>query len=442
MRLTTIAAAMVVVISLVGCESEKNNEQGGGDGWGDDWDESTDGGGDPGSDGEDGGDHEGGDGDSGSGDDDCAGGEDDCAGGDAAGLAVLGAGSASIDSVVVTVIADASDGIDNPRDLAFNPGEESELWVVNGTDDSMTIIAGANTDNPMSDHVVDPYAMHFMDLPSSIAFGEPLFDKSASYNFSTCQESENTYNDRADPNYFMGPTLWNSDRAIFGHSNPEAVSYLSDLFGFYIDLGSHIDMLHESPLCMGIAHEVDNVYWVFDGYNQSIYRYDFQDDHDVGFDNHDDGIMARYVQGEVGYEPGVPSHLILDKASRLLYIADTANNRIAVLDTETGVDGDGLPKMEPRTQHYRVDDAELWTFIDGNDFGLEKPSGIALVEDVIFVTDNATAEIVAFGTDGEEIDRLQTELGAESLMGIVAMSKEDLWLVDAKNDKVLRIQPQ
>ena len=360
------------------------------------------------------------------------------------GLAVLGAGTQSVSGVNMSQVNSSS--LNGPRDLALNPDVEGELWVVNGPDDSMTIISNAGTSEQNSDHVIDPYAMHFMDKPSSIAFGAALFEGSTALNFGTCHESENTYNDQGDPNWFMGPSLWSSDRDIFGTSNPDAVEYLTNLYDWYTDLGSHLDMLHESPLCMGIAHDRDNVYWVFDGYNESIYRYDFQEDHGVGWDDHDDGIMARYAEGEVGYTPDVPSHLILDQASRLLYIADTANNRIAILDTESGSQGSNLYAMEPDTTHYKMDDAELWTFIDGEDFGLQAPSGIDLVDNVLFVTDNTTSEIVAFDITAEddedlEIDRLDTELEAGSLMGIFAASIDDLWLVDAVADRVYRIQP-
>ena len=360
------------------------------------------------------------------------------------GLAVLGAGTQSVSGVNMSQVNSSS--LNGPRDLALNPDVEGELWVVNGPDDSMTIISNAGTSEQNSDHVIDPYAMHFMDKPSSIAFGAALFEGSTALNFGTCHESENTYNDQGDPNWFMGPSLWSSDRDIFGTSNPDAVEYLTNLYDWYTDLGSHLDMLHESPLCMGIAHDRDNVYWVFDGYNESIYRYDFQEDHGVGWDDHDDGIMARYAEGEVGYTPDVPSHLILDQASRLLYIADTANNRIAILDTESGSQGSNLYAMEPDTTHYKMDDAELWTFIDGDDFGLQAPSGIDLVDNVLFVTDNTTSEIVAFDITAEddedlEIDRLDTELEAGSLMGIFAASIDDLWLVDAVADRVYRIQP-
>ncbi len=59
----------------------------------------------------------------------------------------------------------------------------------------------------------------------------------------------------------------------------------------------------------------------------------------------------------------------------------------------------------------------------------------------MLVTDHATGIIHAFDLDGNQIDYLDTELGDGALMGIAARSLEDLWIVDAKDDRVLRIQP-
>ena len=148
---------------------------------------------------------------------------------------------------------DSSDGLNVPRDLAFNPEVEGELWVVNRTDDSTSIFFDAGSSEQTSTHIIDPYALHFMDQVSSIEFGAPG-------TFGTCQESRNTYNSPGMGDDFMGPTLWPSDLDIYGESNPEAVEYLSRLFGTHVDLGSHLDMLHQTPLCVGIAWQGENVY--------------------------------------------------------------------------------------------------------------------------------------------------------------------------------------
>ena len=140
-------------------------------------------------------------------------------------------------------------------DMEFNPEVDGELWIVNAKDDSVVLVHDATSSDPRIEKIIDPFAMHFMDNVAAIAFGKPGF-------FATVQESNNTYNGQAAANFFMGPTLWPSDLDIFGKSNPEAVEYLSDLYGFYVDLGSHYDMLHDSPLATGITWSRDNVYWV------------------------------------------------------------------------------------------------------------------------------------------------------------------------------------
>ena len=120
------------------------------------------------------------------------------------------------------VAESVEEAVDAARELG------GEVWVVNRADDSMTIIEKAGSSDQQSTHLIDPYALHFMDAPSSIAFGKPM-------HFGTCQESENTYGGSRAPDHFMGPTLWHADIDEYATSNPEAVEYLSDLFA--VDLG-------------------------------------------------------------------------------------------------------------------------------------------------------------------------------------------------------------
>ena len=340
------------------------------------------------------------------------------------GVAVLGNESHDLSGLRVDVVASAAEGLDVPRDLEFNPDRAGELWIVNRGDDSPTILFDAGTPEQSSRHDIDPYALHFMEEVSSIAFGAPG-------TFGTCQESRNTYNGQAQRNDFMGPTLWSSDLDVYAQTNPAAVQYV----GF--DLGSHLDMLHESPLCMGMAWDHDNVYWVFDGLNQTVARYDFQDDHGAGYDDHSDGIIAKYVVGQIERVADVPSHMVLDPDTGLLYVADTGNRRIAVLDTSTGERGRDLPVMEPGTDHYEVDDADFWTLIDGGDFGIGQPSGLALEDGLLYVSDYATGNILAFDLDGQLVDWAPT--GREGVMGIEVVDDGELWFVDADADEVVRI---
>lgn len=357
------------------------------------------------------------------------------------GVGALGNESHDLDDVEFSVVGTEDDGLDVPRDLAFNPDHDGELWVVNRADDSTTTYWDVGTGDQDSVHLVDPYALHFMEEVSSIAFGEATWDRSEERTFATCHESRNTYNDQGSPNGFMGPTLWTADMDYYAETNDEAVDYLTKLYGFYTDLGSHLDMLHESPLCMGIAFAGEgNQYWVFDGHDGSIVFYDFQEDHDLGFDDHSDGIILRYVEGEVEREADVPSHLILDEGTGLLYVADTGNNRIAVFDTASGEEGAKLTSKEPGTKHYEMDGGEIWTLVDGGDVdGMKKPSGIELVDDLLLVTDNETGRIFAFDLEGNMVDYVDT--GREGgLMGIVARSLDDIWVVDAAANELLRLQ--
>ncbi|MDG1479305.1 MAG: hypothetical protein P8R54_06920 [Myxococcota bacterium] len=355
------------------------------------------------------------------------------------GLSAFGNGSHDISDVTVTEIANSDDGLDVPRDLEFNPAVEGELWIVNRADDSVTVVFDAGTDSQDSTHIIDSYALHFMEEPSSISFGAATFADSDALTFGTCQESRNTYNDNYAPNDFMGPSLWSADLDLFGESNPDAIDYLSKLFGFYADLGSHLDMLHESPLCMGIAWETENVYWVFDGSDGNIVRYDFADDHDLGYDDHSDGVVSRHVEIEVERVEDVPSHMDIDPATNLLYVADTGNNRILVVDTTAGEEGDRLQASEPGVDHHEMENSVFSTFIDGAEYGLGQPSGLTLVDDYLLVSDHATGNLFAFNLDGELVDWVAT--GLEGLMGIDARSIEDIWVVDSSSDKVLRIQP-
>ena len=354
---------------------------------------------------------------------------------DPEGLAVL-AWNDSIDpaNVDMEVMVTSADGLNQPMDLAFDPDEPTMLWIPNRADDSMTIVFDAGLPTQSSENRVDPYALHFMEEVSSIDFGQ-------SGTFGPCQESRNTYNGQAAPNDFTGPTLWPSNLDVFAESNPAAVEYLTQLFGFPTDLGSHLDMQHETPLCTGIAWERDNVYWTFDGLNETIDRVDFQEDHGPGYDDHSDGITAEYGDTGIGYLEGVPNHMVFDAATSLLYVADPANSRIVALDTTTGTRGQDLPVTEPGTQHYTVEGAESFELI-GADAGMDQPSGLAMVDGVLFVTDHGTGVIHAFDVvTGEEIDRLTTNRGGGTITGIVAPNMDELWLVDSGADEVLRIRP-
>lgn len=359
----------------------------------------------------------------------------------AGGVAALGQGSHDLDNVKVTVVGERSDGLGTPRDLAFNPDVAGELWVVNRANDSATIFSDAGEASQTSDMRVDPYALHFMEEVSSIAMGGVTFAESDARTFGTCHESRNTYNGAGRPNDFMGPTLWSADLDIFATSNPEAIEYLTELFGFYTDLGSHLDMLHESPNCMGIAWEADNIYWVYDGHNATIARYDFQDDHHIGYDDHSDGIIGKVSGLSLTRLEDVPSHMEVDRDSGLLYAVDTGANRVLWLDTTTGVKGERLRVTEPGVDHHELDDVDFGVLIDGASVdGMSAPSGLALVDGVLLISDFETGRLFAFDLDGTLVDWVDTGRGG-GIMGIDARGLDDVWFVDGSANELVRLQP-
>ncbi len=158
--------------------------------------------------------------------------------------------------------------------------------------------------------------------------------------------------------------------------------------------------------------------------------------HGPGNEDHDDGIVRRYTEASFNREADVPSHLVLDSTSGWLYYANTGDGTVVRLDTRSGEnDGQATGAMEALEEYSVYADTTVETFATG----FEAPSGIAIHNDRIFVSDNATGEIIAFDLDGSEIDRMET--GAESLMGIDIGPSGQLWFVDAEANTVTVIKP-
>ena len=353
-------------------------------------------------------------------------------------------GTGELSSVELVEIANSTNGLRRPRDLDFNPRVPDQLWIVNAQDDSMTIISDASKPTRKVTGRRDAASNHFMPVPSSIAFGADNTTIGKPGTFGTCHESRNTYGGQAQPNDFMGPVLWSSDDSVFAVQDP-------------YHLGSHLDMLHGSPNCMGIAHERDNVYWVFGGKahtlgvpfaqqhlpTPAIVKYDFAHDHGVGEDDHADGEIYQYVTDQVSRVEGVPSHLEFDPATSLLYIADTGNARVAVLDTKSGTKGRALQGQEPLVAYHMMDGATLTTLVETSaQVVLDLPSGIALHDGLLFVSDNSTSWIMAFDLTGKLVKKLDTKLPTGSLAGIKVGPDGKLYLVDMIGNRVLRIDPK
>jgi hypothetical protein len=320
--------------------------------------------------------------------------------------------------------------------LAFDPLRSGELWVTlrrapsnkpcletaragcAALEGQIALVRGATADSPTMTLEKDGNAWHFMRRPTSIAFGE-------NGNLATCGEARtDNYEDEAID--YSGPVLWSSDPAIFGATPKPGQN------------GTHIDMLHESPFCMGIAFERDNAYWVFNGKLGALDRYDFHAPHVIGGEDHSDGELTRYVEGQLARVPEVPSHLALDQANGNLYVADTAGGRILRLALASGTPGADVPTLDPITVHRQIDGASLVEVVAPG--SLSAPSGIALSAERIIVTDNATSRVWWFKLDGTPVGSVDTGLPAGSLSGVALGPDEKLYLSDLLSGTAYRVE--
>jgi Secretion system C-terminal sorting domain len=321
-----------------------------------------------------------------------------------------------------TLIADASVGILAPRDLDFHPTLTNyDLWVIlksTEADGGKTVkISNAGQVGQTELVQQDDNAWHFMSLPTGIAFSE-------NGNFATSPGVFDANHDGGAA--FTGPTLWSSDPSIY--AQPSGGN------------GSHLDMLHESPYSMGIAHETDNAFWVNDGQNNCVTRYDFVQDHGPGNSDHSDGTVRRYSGMGLVEEPSkhVASHLVLDKTNNWLYIVDTGNDRVLRMDINSGsATGTFVP-------NEATAESSIYTGYASNVYistGLTEPSGIDLIGDRLIVSDHATGEIIIYdcsGGTGVELQRLQT--GTPGVMGVTIGPDGKIWYVNATTNQVIRLE--
>jgi hypothetical protein len=340
------------------------------------------------------------------------------------GVDVLGNATHSLDAVVVEVLATANMGLSQPTDVEIHPTRNSEAWITNRGDNSIVVVEGILASSISATRFSGPGAQHFLPRPTALSFG-------ANGYFATIHEEDRPTQGDATPWDFMGPTLWLSEPGMFK-----------------ADQSTHYDMLHNSPNAMGIAWEVANVYWVYDGLHLSLTRYDFAADHGPGQHDHTDGSLRRYVEGQLSYVPGVVAHLAYDHEAAKLYVADPGHARIAVLDTQSGHAGGLIEpnydnKDKPNAQVQWLD-ANLTTLVDGRSLAIAmtQPAGLEIADDLIFVSDHASSTIFAFSKSGEVIDWLPTGRPAGSLQGMAFDPNGNLYVIDGLAQELLRISPK
>ncbi len=320
----------------------------------------------------------------------------------------------------VTVVATFSDLLDRPTDLDFFPilGKD-ELWVVNQRTEtnggSTVTISNASTTPSDMWQRVDGNAWHFMSLPSGIAFSED------NYNFAT---SPGVRDANHNGGTFTGPTLWSSDPLIY--AQPSGGN------------GSHLDMLHSSPFSMGIAHEKDNVFWVYDNFNKDIVRYDFVEDHGPGNDDHSDAQISRYRNIGIDADGNIPSHMILGKETSWLYFVDNGNDRVMRLDINSGnVANTLMPFNEPLAVYNQIAGYTVETIIDT---GLVRACGIEIIDDLLLVGDYETGEVIVYDMNDEFAEMGRIEASTEGLTGIKVGPDGSLWATNRISNRLVKVQ--
>jgi len=139
----------------------------------------------------------------------------------------------------------------------------------------------------------------------------------------------------------------------------------------------------------------------------------------------------------------VPSHMEFHQESKMLYVADTGNNRIVALDTASGTRGKKVgPLADGHSEQYAMDGALLFTVVDGASIGMIQPSGLAIDRDVLYIGDHATSTIYAFTLEGELLDYLETTVPAGNLMGLELDEAGNIYTLNAVTQEVIRISPK
>jgi hypothetical protein len=330
---------------------------------------------------------------------------------------LIGTGDHTASSV--TLVPIVTDLLTDPSDLAFDPSDPSKLWITDRAADSVIYVENPGLATQTVTRFAD-YSQHFLEEVVTIAIG-------SNGNFGTCGDSRNTYGGQGAPNDFMGPVLWSADPEIFKSYGPDASA-------------SHLDMLHNSANCMGMAWDHDNAYYVANGRDGTLDWYDFMEPHCPGCDDHSDGTKKRFNGVTLTRVEGVPSHMEL-LADGWLYVADTGSGRVIRVDVASGTPAGQFQSYSNEQPMVTIAGATVEEFIPPSPAILFNPSGLVWYDDVLYVSDAANGQITAFDSAGKRINILETGLGEGALAGIDVGADGKLYMVDRNNSRVVRLDP-
>jgi len=254
----------------------------------------------------------------------------------------------------------------------------------------------------------------------------------------------------------MGPTLYDTDpdpakRNLVNRLGEPCNSSAEECYFL------HADMLHESPSCIGLAHDPEvetaygTVYWAFDSTGDKkqgqLVRFDFQQPHGPGSMDHSVAAIRRYPEVKLHKgDDGVHAGMVVHPTRREIYIANPGDGTILAVDADSGTYArtarEEYPIFSNRLPSFEY---SIWECVDQRVFakGLNVPTGLALSPDGtrLFVAERGTGKIHVY--DVESAAMLGSiETGYNTINGMSFSPKtETLHFVDDETNSLLAIKP-
>ena len=374
-----------------------------------------------------------------------------------------------------------ADGFASPRDVAFHPtpglhlGNRSEgrdfepsrgeeAWIANGFNHSVSIVASLGDDEAQTTfsrrdrgyyhYMVNITALSFNAVPPTVSGRD---EKKETFNyFAVCNDNRNNYLGSKEENFFMGPTLYDTDpdpakRNVVNRLGDACNSTAEECYLL------HADMLHESPACVGITHdpEIDTaygtVYWAFDSSGDrktgQLVRFDFQQPHGPGSMDHSVAAVRRYPEVKLARgADGVHAGMVVHPETKTLFVANPGGGNILAIRTDSG-SYSRTARVEYPIYSNRLPSFEysIWECVDQHVFadGLDTPTGLALSPDGdrLFVAERGTGIIHVYDVaSGSLVDSLET--GYETINGLAFSPKTGvLHFVDADTGTLVAVRP-
>lgn len=327
------------------------------------------------------------------------------------------------------LVASSTNSLVSPIDLDFYPDQSkrpNELWILNQgtstTGGSTEIVFNANQNSRTYKYIKDGNAWHFMAMTSAMAFGNNEW-----------ATSQDILDANRQGGKYTGPTLWPGDLTIYGIvGNPSTQT----------ENGSHLSMIHQSPYGKGIAFEKDLIFWVLDGYEGNIKRYDFGNPHQPGGDDHSGGGVRVYTDFKFTRHSTLPAHIVIDAARKYLYGCDPVAKRVFRIDITTGTNNGARTKINSETLDGGYITYTGLIKVDSLITGLISPVGIDVYGNRLIVTDNGTDEIIIFDITNsyKEVGRIKLKyISNPDPMGVKVGPDGKIYFVDKTNRRAYLI---